>query len=241
MTAADEITTQRRLSEKEAEQKNRLLAAGDEAFDDEDYARALDCYHRASLLDGSDPVVWTSLGLAYANLDLVREAWRSYKLALVADGEALDTLWYAAEFLYNVEDFVVARALLERYISLEEDLQRREEAKEMLAEAVRLIGNDDEIRARPVFTGSDDPLDFTDSELDDLEGFGLDDEGDDLDADNDDDYSDDDVADSDEQFVAGLQLELTGMGSKCPQCHTAIPLDAPYCYSCRAPHIYKDT
>jgi tetratricopeptide (TPR) repeat protein len=240
MAAADELTTQRRLSEAEVEQKNHLLAAGDEAFDGEDYARALDCYHRASLLDGSDPVVWTSLGLAYANLDLLREAWRSYKLALIADGEALDTLWYAAEFLYNVEDFIVARPLLERYISLEEDAQRREEAKEMLAEAVRLIGDDDEIRDRPVFTGSDDPFERADVDVDDLEGFGLDDEDEEPDADNDDDYADDDMAYDDEQFVAGLQLELTGMGGKCPQCQTSIPLDAPYCYSCRAPHIYKD-
>lgn len=240
MAAADEIITQQQLSEEEIKQKKRLLAAGDGAFDTEDFARALDCYHRASLLDGSDPVVWTSLGLAYANLDLVREAWRSYKLALIADGEALDTLWYAAEFLYNVEDFIVARPLLERYISLEDDPQRREEAMEMLAEVVRLIGDDDEIRDRPVFTGSDDSFELADNDIDDLEGFGVDDEGEDLDADNDDDYTDDDVPYDDEQFVAGLQLELTGMGGKCPQCQTAIPVDAPYCYSCRAPHIYKD-
>ena len=41
-----------------------------------------------------------------------------------------------------------------------------------------------------------------------------------------------------ETFQAGLQLVLTGLQAKCANCSSSIPEDAPYCYSCRAPHFY---
>ena len=237
------LLAKRQLSADEQEKKQRLLAAGHEAFDDEDFSRALECYHRASLIDSSDAAVWSALGMAYANLDLVREAWRSYKLALASDETHLDTIWYAAEFLYNAEDFALARVLLERYISLEEDALRREEAREMLADALREIGDDDDIRERPRYAGSDDPEEDL-SEAEDLEGFeveGEDPADGDWDEEDEDDYVDAYFEESaDDEFVASLQLELTGMAAKCSRCGTGIPLDAPYCYNCRAPHVYGE-
>lgn len=232
----------RELSTDEAAKRERLLAAGHEAFDGEDYARALDCYHRASVLDGSDAKVWGMVGLAYANLDLPREAWRSFKLALVCDPEDLDTQWYAAEFLYNIEDFVLARLLLERYVTRETDPARLEEAEEMLADVRRVATDDDELRERPRFTGSDDPDDLGEEE--ELAGFDIEDEVESAAEDADPDY-DELVAnahdeETEEQFTASLQLELTGMASRCPKCAAALPLDAPYCYSCLAPHLYEE-
>jgi tetratricopeptide (TPR) repeat protein len=238
------LLAKRQLSADEADKKQRLLAAGHAAFDEGDYARALDCYHRASLVDGSDAQVWSALGMAYANLDLVREAWRSYKLALASDETHVDTLWYAAEFLYNTEDFVLARVLLERYIALEEDPLRREEAREMLADAIREIGDDDDIRERPRYVASDDPQ-HDQTEAEELAGFEV--EGEEQ---ANEDWENDEAEDefeggyyeelAEDEFVAGLQLELTGMAAKCSRCGTGIPLDAPYCYNCLAPHIYQD-
>ena len=236
------VLAARQLSADEVAKRERLLAAGHEAFDGEDYARALDCYHRASVLDGSDPKVWGMVGLAYANLELHREAWRSYKLALVCDPEDMDTLWYAAEFLYNIEDFLLARLLLERYVTRETDPARVEEAEEMLTDARRLATDDDELRERPRFTGSDDPDDSIEEE--ELAGFVIEDEVEIAADDADPDYVELDGSElgeeTEEQFTASLQLELTGMASRCTKCASALPLDAPYCYSCLAPHLYEE-
>lgn len=236
------VLAARQLSTDEVAKRDRLLAAGHEAFDCEDYARALDCYHRASVLDGSDPRVWGLVGLAYANLDLHREAWRSFKLALVCDPEDLDTQWYAAEFLYNIEDFLLARLLLERYVTRETDPTRLEEAEEMLADVRRFATDDDELRERPRFTGSDDPDDSLEEE--ELAGFDIEDEvgtsADSADPDDDDLDLIELGEETEEQFTASLQLELTGMASRCSKCRSALPLDAPYCYNCLAPHLYEE-
>jgi tetratricopeptide (TPR) repeat protein len=236
------VLAARQLSTEEAAKRERLLAAGNQAFDDEDYARALDCYHRASVLDGSDARVWGMIGLAYANLELHREAWRSFKLALVCDPEEMDTQWYAAEFLYNIEDFFLARLLLERYVTRETDAERLAEAEEMLADVRRLATDDDELRERPRFTGSDDPDDAGEEE--ELAGFDIEDEveipADDADPDYDELEDGEFGEETDEQFTASLQLELTGMASRCLKCAAALPLDAPYCYNCLAPHLYEE-
>lgn len=238
-SATGGLLSRRQLVPDQQEKKQRLLEAGHEAFDQENYTRALDCYHRASVIDGSDSAVWSALGMTYANVDLHREAWRSYKLALVCDPDNVDALWYAAEFLFNLEDFFLAKAILERYISLEEDQVRREEARELLSEVLRQIGDDDDIRDRPRFTGTEDPLEIDEDE-DPLEGFEIEDEQ---------DFGGDDFAeegsrlavgdaDDEEEFIASLRLELSGMQAKCGKCSTPLPLDAPYCYNCLAPHIY---
>lgn len=232
------LLSRRKLTEAQLLKKEQLMEAGHTAFDEEDYTRALDCYHRASVIDSADADVWSSLGMAYSNMDLPQEAWRSYKLAMLCDPDNTDTLWYAAEFLFNIEDFGMSLIVLERYISLEEDQAQLEEAREMLAEAQRQVGDDDDIRDRPRFTGSDDLDDFEDDE--DLEGFEIEDEGDFADDDQElvavrTDLDDDDA---DDEFVASLSLELTGMRAKCSKCSTPLPLDAPYCYNCLAPHLY---
>jgi len=231
------LLSPRQLSDEDNNKKLRLIEAGNDAFDSEDYMRALDCFHRASVLDGSDGSVWCTLAMAYANLDMPREAWRSYKLALLADPDDTETLWYAAEFLFNLEDFSIARVFLERYIALEGDVRKQAEARELLKEAILQVGDDDDIRERPRFTGSDDPELEDDEE--DFEGFEFEDEADDL-AEDDDDLDDlfELPIDEDQEFQATLNLELTGMRSKCSNCSVALPLDAPYCYSCLAPHIY---
>lgn len=232
--------SRRQLVPEQQEKKQRLLAAGDEAFDQENFARALDCYHRATVIDSADSRVWALLGMAYANVDLHREAWRSYKLALVCDPDNTEALWYAAEFLVNMEDFLLAKAILERYISIEEQQSLREEAREMLSEVIRQIGDDDLIRDRPRYTGTEDPLEI-DDEDDPLEGFEIEDEA----GLEDDEYGGESPlhsvtdGDDEEEFLASLQLELSGMRAKCGKCSTPLPQDAPYCYSCLAPHIYE--
>jgi tetratricopeptide (TPR) repeat protein len=233
------LLSKRQLSSTQKEKKSRLMEAGHEAFDAEEYTRALDCYHRASVIDSADAEVWAAVGMAYANLDLPQEAWRSYKLAMLCDPDDPKAMWYAAEFLFNIEDFRLAKIVLERYISLEEDALRLEEAHEMLSEASRLIGDDDDIRDKPRFTGSDDLEEF-DEEDEELEGFEVEDESSFFEDDEDSSLYDTDIEDedSDQEFIASLNLELTGMRAKCHKCSTPLPLDAPYCYNCLAPHLY---
>jgi hypothetical protein len=116
--------------------KAQWVERGDRAFDEEDYETALEAYHAATLLDGRDAKLWGSLGLAYSNLDLKKEAWRSFKLALQVNSEALATpLWYAGEFLYNVGDYPLAAVLISRYIEMERDPEYVAEARKLLAEA----------------------------------------------------------------------------------------------------------
>lgn len=236
------LLSKRKLSEEELKTKRELIEAGNAAFDDDDFQLALNQYHKASLIDGSDAGVWCSLGLTYANMGFSREAWRSYKLALQADPEHVDSLWYAGEFLFNQDDFELALPLLLQYLSLEKDEERIAEARELVEEMRAVVGPDETSTIDPLsLSGVDEEGNELDPDDDPLEGFEFDDgiEAGDMD--------DDDIEFSDEEdyeelpadaFRAGLQLVLTGMQAKCANCNTAIPEDAPYCYSCKAPHFY---
>lgn len=215
--------------------KRELMAKGDEAFDADEYEKALDFYHRATVLDGQDVQAWNALGLTYYNLDFPREAWRSYKLALHVDPDNLDALWYAAEFLYNMEDYLLAKAFLTRYLEREVDPERLSSAKTMLEETeIGIAKSQEEEQA------DDDEEDEEPDDEDLPEGFEVEDDEDE--DDEDEDYLDDDelMDDEDETFVATLTLQLEGTDARCQNCSTRIPLDAPYCYHCLAPHFYEE-
>jgi len=236
------LLAKRQLTAQELQAKRELIEAGNAAFDDDDFQLALNQYHKASLIDGSDAGVWCSLGLTYSNMGFSREAWRSYKLALHADPEHVDSLWYAGEFLFNQEDFELALPLLLQYISLEKDEQRLAEARELVEEMRSLAGADDTSAIDPrLLSGVDAEGNELDPDEDPLEGFEYEDaveagdiEEDDIDFSEEADFEDLPPG----TFQAGLQLVLTGMHAKCANCNTSIPEDAPYCYSCKAPHFY---
>ena len=247
MTSGGLLLAPRKLSAKEKAARAELITAGDEAFDAEDYERALECYHRASVLDGSDPDIWAYLGLTFSNLDFPREAWRSYKLALTADPEHTDTLWYAAEFLANLEDYVLAKIMLERYILRETDANQLSLARELLQAVSQHVPETQEAGSQRQPIDSDDPEDEVFGDLDDDElELDTDDDEDSLDDDDDFgsdalDYEDNSyVEQNDEAFVANLTLQLGGMETNCGNCRAAIPLDAPYCYNCNAIQFYRD-
>lgn len=248
------LLSARKLSDADRAAREKLVEAGNAAFDEDNYEYALECYHRAAVLDGSDPGIWASLGLAFSNLDFPHEAWRSYKLALTVDPDHTNTLWYAAEFLEGVEDYQLAALMLERYLKLENNPQRRAEAEELLKEVGQHLPDDageplvqrrrlaedlgesiPEPNPAASFDDDDedeeDALEFVDEEA------GFDDE--------DEDFDDEDLAGEyeeldDEAFVASLVLQLNGMDARCGSCNTAIPMDAPYCYNCKSIHFYRD-
>jgi tetratricopeptide (TPR) repeat protein len=244
MSSEGGLFLKRELSEAEQQKFAAEMEAGHSAFDAENYSDALEHYHRASVIDSSEPEVWSCLGLTLTNLDFDREAWRSHKLAIVADPDRPDALWYAAEFLVNVEDYELASFLLERYVQLETDKERLEEGRSLLEECRGHISeHQHELRLEAAAKEDEEAED--DEEEDDMEGFGYeDDEGDaELDEDEDDvdDGTDEDAeAEGELSFVADMAVQLTGMGAKCSNCGMALPLDAPYCFNCRAMHFYGD-
>ena len=137
------------------------------------------------------------------------------------------------------QDFELARLVLARYIKLEEDEARREEARELLAEANLQLGDDAEAG---VLESVDDADDMEEEEV--PQGFGLEDQAaEEPGWDEEDDGLDEEELEADEsegRFVASLNLELTGMKATCSQCAAAIPADAPYCYNCKMPHFYEE-
>jgi len=149
-------------------------------------------------------------------------------------------VWYAAEFLYNIEDYPLAKLLLERYLAMETDQEKIDEARELLREVLRELGGEEPERPLAVpqpATEEEEP-----EEVDELEGFDVEDEDDLAEEDEEDlDEEEDDLAFEEEEgeFVPGLELRLTGMEATCAKCATPIPLDAPYCYNCHAPVFYK--
>lgn len=233
----------RRAKANEKLSKEQLMAAGDSAFDNEDFEKALDLYHRATVLDGQDPVAWTALAMTYFNMEFIKEAWRSYKLALRADPDNTATMWYASEFLFNMEDYELAKALLERYTERESDPERLLEAKDMLAECEReLAMRGGGSKSKPASRISEDEDDDEDEDEELPEGYEVEeeDEEDEFEDDDLDDMDDEDFDADDETFVATLVLQLNGQEAQCENCATRIPLDAPYCYNCLAPHFYEE-
>lgn len=261
MSNASGVIARRELSAEELETKSRLESKGSEALDEEDYKLALECYHKLTILDGANPEPWNMLGVCFANLEFAREAWRSYMLALTADPENLDALWYASEFLTNMEDFELARLMLSRYIELETDEERLEEAREELDQVNRQLGDKRSSRKSATISVEDDEIEdleiAVDEEPEIPDGFEVDDADDeladfvedddelddfeDLDAD---DYEDDDNTgmseEEEETFVASVTLQLTGVAMSCRNCGTALPVDAPYCFGCKSICFYED-
>ena len=48
------LLSKRELTEAQSAKKAELMEAGHAAFDADDFSRALDCYHRASIIDSAD-------------------------------------------------------------------------------------------------------------------------------------------------------------------------------------------
>jgi hypothetical protein len=220
------------------ELKEQLLADGHEAFDASDFMRALDFYHRAALLDANDIAVWTALGLTFSNLDFPREAWRSYLLALNIEPSNANALWYAAEFLYEVEDLSLADLFLGNYLMVEEDPEKQQEGRQLR----------DEIRAEGKARGiSFDDTRSADAQhmLDNPDQPTLDDEPElagNATASEDWSMSEDELEEaalSDGRFTPPLSLRLLGSEGFCQHCKLQIPLDAPYCWSCKMIHFYE--
>lgn len=223
--------------------KQQLMADGHAAFDAGDYARALDFYHRVALLDHSDVAVWTSIGLTFSNLDFPREAWRSYLLAMQIDPRSADALWYASEFLFEIEDLPLADLFLGHYLTVEQDADKLQEARQLR----------DEIRAEGKVRG----VDFGDARTEDAQ-FMLDnpehaeigeppqDEQDpeELPANTESEdwrMSEEELEEAaldGRRFVPPLVLRLSGFEGICQHCKLQIPLDAPYCWSCKMIHFY---
>jgi tetratricopeptide (TPR) repeat protein len=229
----------RQLTPEQESQKRKLIEAGNAAFDDDNYELALECFHRASVLDPSDAATWNLLGLTYANLELPWEAWRSFKLALHASPQSIESLWYAGEFLYTMQDYALARVLLLRYAELELDETKRGEALVLVGEINQILPPPPEEHGEgeePAMVDLDeeglpvDPQAGPAAGAAELEGESL--------------AEDEEDADIDEEaeppFIASLVLQLTAMGTKCSQCATMLPSDAPYCYNCYSPCFYED-
>lgn len=261
MSNASGVIARRNLNEEELAAKARLEEKGNEALDNDDYKLALECFHKLTILDGSDPNSWNMLGVCFSNLEFAREAWRSYMLALAADPENLDALWYASEFLSSMEDFEMARLMMTRYMELETDEERLEEARESLDEINRQLG--DRRTGTPTAIVTDEDLDSMEVGIDEDEqelpdGYELDDDDDDdsgleLDFGDEDEFDDpeeeqyvDDeegpvLSDEEEAaFVASVSLQLTGIAMNCKNCGAALPADAPYCFACRSICFYED-
>ena len=260
MSNASGVIARRELKAEEQAAKERLEEKGNEALDNEDYKLALECFHKITILDGADPNGWNMLGVCFSNLEFAKEAWRSYMLALAADPENLDALWYAAEFLTSMEDFELARLMLSRYMELESDEERLDEAREELDEVNRQLS--DRRSGTKTINTTDDDIDDIQLEMDDdsdpeelPEGFEMDEDevelsmdfssaDDDFEDEAEEEFADDDntgMSDEEEEtFVASVTLQLTGVAMSCSNCGTALPADAPYCFSCKSICFYED-
>jgi len=238
---ANEESTREEASTDEGSQNAeylRLLRGGEEAYDSEDYQTALKLLNEASQLEADDSDVWALLGLTYQALGARREAWRSYKFALRADSEDTNALWYAAQFLFEEEDYELAMSFVTRYLELEDDPAERKEAESLREEIAYHLSELADLAPKQVAPTGDElaaaeediPSDkFT--VIDDLE---------------EEDYEDDeweegapDAEPEEPGFLADLTLMLTDRSSKCLSCGAALPTDAPYCYNCKEPHLYQ--
>jgi len=237
--------TSTKTSKDRREEFEKLLEEGESAYDREDYRTALKVLNRASQICQDEPDVWCLLGLTYQALELDREAWRSFKLALHQDPNDLSSLWYAAQFLYEREDYPLAMSMIERYLELEEDPDERKEAetlKEEIAYHLResagvepALGLDkteeDEIAEDGVLPEDEfTVIDLEEEEEEELPVTSAEESWDD-------EEEEDDVLEA--SFLADLTLQLTDRNSKCIYCGAVLPTDAPYCYNCKEPHLYQ--
>jgi len=212
-----------------------LLTEGEQAFDAEDSRKALELLNEATHLNADDPLVWNLLGLTYEALGHDREAWRSFKFALRADQEDLHALWYAAHFLFEQEDYSLAMNFIKRYLELETDAAEIKEAEHFKEDVDYHLRSLEDLNS-----GGNAATRFEDEVEEEIppDKFTI------LDEDEDEpeleDIEDEELPPEEtDQFQADLQLMLTDRNSKCLSCGTALPTDAPYCFNCRKPHLYK--
>ncbi len=229
------------LSETESERKRRdferLFERGEQALDAEDFRKALDLLNKASQLNPDEVEVWNMLGLTYQALGHDREAWRSYKFALRADPDSTNALWYAAQFLHEREDYPLALSFITRYIELESDPEELKEAESLREDIKYHLQEVNEYRDAAASIDSFDQ-DENEDEVPADKFTILDEEEEDV---VDEDEFDEEPVELTEAagFLADLQLQLTDRNSKCTFCGAAIPTDAPYCYNCKEPHLYR--
>ncbi len=220
---------------------DELYGKGDEAYEAERFKDALKFLNKASQIYGDDPEVWNLLGLTYDALGCTREAWRSFKFALNADPNCLNTLWYSAEFLYDNEDYALALTMIERYIELETDPAERKEAESLREDIKYHLSSDDP--GPPKFGATVDAAEEEEEEVPEDEFTVIDsfDEEDVSLEEEEEEWEDEPEPTTmdEEEFTADLTLQLTDRNSKCIFCGSPLPTDAPYCYNCKEPHLYE--
>ncbi len=222
--------------QKALEDYQRLVARGEEAFDKEDYRRALKLLNQATQINADDAHVWNLLGLTYQNMGHDREAWRSFKFALRADQEDPHALWYSAQFLFEQEDFPLAMDFITRYLEVETDPAELKEAEHLREDIAYNLRSMEDLN-----TGSEAlSVDYDDDDDDEevpSDKFTLidDDEEEEMEA-----FEDEPREPGDTRaFIADLQLMLTDRSSRCVYCGAALPTDAPFCFNCKEPHLYR--
>jgi len=218
----------------------RLLKAGEGAYDGEDYAAALNLLNEASQIEADDAEVWALLGLTFQALGATREAWRSYKFALRADPDDVNTLWYAAQLLFEQEDYQLAMSFVTRYLDLEDDPAERKEAESLREEIAYQLREMEDLAPQPV-GGAADPDVGSEAEIPTNEFTVIDDLEDEEGFDEEEEWvaEEPEVVEDEHGFLADLTLMLTDRSGKCLQCGTMLPTDAPYCYNCKKPHLYQ--
>lgn len=109
-----------------------LLGIGSDAYDKDEFEEALEHFTGVIKLHPNHPEAYAMLGLTFSALGFTREAWRSFKLALKADANDPNTLFYAADFLTDQGDYEMAKILAGRFLEVEKDSEEKAEMDELL-------------------------------------------------------------------------------------------------------------
>lgn len=213
-----------------------MLDAGYQAFDDENYDDALVFFNQAAVQNQNSIEALNMLGLTYFNQGLLREAWRSFKLALKQDNDNRDTLFYSSDFLNNTGNFALAKSFVERYLGVEKEPNKQAEGVRLKGEIEQSLAEEEEAKAAKAEEAEPESTEVEDTDAspaEDMQEFEDDVAGE---AEETDDFTDE--ADVEPGFIADMTLSLSDKTSQCQPCGTPLPRDAPFCYKCKRPHIY---
>jgi tetratricopeptide (TPR) repeat protein len=212
-----------------------MLDAGYQAFDDENYDDALVFFNKALVEKQNSIETLNMLGLTYYNQGRLLEAWRSFKLALNLDNDNADTLFYAADFLNNTGNYALAKSFAERYLKVEKSPNKQADGVRLKGEIEESLAEAREVeKARAEEEAATDVEQADVSPAEDMQEFEDDVAGE---AEETDDFTDE--ADVEVGFIADMTLSLSDRTSACVACGTLLPRDAPFCYKCKRPHIYR--
>lgn len=228
------LFNERELTPEQNKRCEQLYDIAEQQYEKGSFKEAINNLNELLKIDQVDIAAWLLIGYCYLELGLIREAWRSYKFAWYYDRFDSELLQAMAQLLIEIKDYQLARYIIWDWLLAEESEEAKNEIDSYIAEYCKALGLNETTEKQLIAqyhqwldSLNDEDLELFECTLEELDEILA-------------QYDPGPENPEPVEYPLFLELDFEALKTRCRECNFPLPLDAPYCFGCGAPHIYLD-